>query len=172
MYKIMFPIMNNLRHLKSIFFLVLGILSVSSCSDDVEFSNPAFQGDRNNQLWRADSFRAELTDTGELIITGTNNIETVRLILPNSNTTSYELGDTSSAKAEYIDGFGAVFSTANTADESVTIYPERGEITITEKDASRGTFTGEFRFIAFDDEGFNPVGFSNGLFLKVKLRDQ
>ena len=156
--------------MKTIFSRSLCVILVMlfwTCSD-VEFNDPAFQADRNNELWRAISFKAEVEPDGAFVISGTNNLETIRLVLPNNIEGNYTVGDEGSAYAEYIDAFDTVFSTANPPDPSVSIYPEIGSVRITQ--SASDLFTGEFNFIAFDSEGLNPVGFSNGIFFEVPQR--
>ena len=54
-----------------------------------------------------------------------------------------------------------------TPDPSVTIYPEIGEIVITE--STPGTLSGTFRFNAFTSDGLNSVGFNEGVFYRVSI---
>ncbi len=155
--------------MKKLILLALVALTICSCGDEVEFNTPAFQGDRANQLWRAEAFSASINENGVLTITGTNNIETVNLRVPSVSEGTYVTGSVDAIEAEYIDGFGTRFSTNNRPDETVSIYPELGEIIIEEIDLISATFTGTFRFLAFDAEGLNSVGYTNGIFFKVPL---
>lgn len=155
--------------MKKLIVLSLILLSVFSCGDEVQFNSPAFQGDRANKLWRAKAFSASIDNSGFLTITGTNNIETVNLRVPSVTTGTFVVGVVNSMEAEYIDGFGTTFSTNNQPDPSVSIYPEIGEIVIEEIDVTNNTFTGTFRFLAFDSSGLNSVGYTNGIFFKVPL---
>jgi hypothetical protein len=155
--------------MKKLLLLSLVFLTLFSCGDEVQFNTPAFQGDRENELWRARAFSASIASNGFLTITGTNNFETVNLRLPAVTESTFIVGEIDAIEAEYIDGFGTIFSTNNRPDESVSIYPELGEITIEEIDFINGTFTGTYRFLAFDVSGLNSVGFTNGIFYKVPL---
>lgn len=160
--------------MKKLILLSFVFLTLFSCGDEVQFNTPAFQGDRANQLWRAKAFSASIDANGFLTITGTNNIETVTLRVPSVSEGTYIPGDggvnvIETIEAEYIDGFGTVYSTNNRPDEDVSIYPELGEIVIEEIDLTRGSFTGTFRFLAFDASGLNSVGYSRGIFYRVPL---
>ncbi|WP_458628565.1 DUF6252 family protein [Winogradskyella sp. PC D3.3] len=155
--------------MKKLILLSLVFLTIFSCGDEVEFNTPAFQGDRENALWRAKAFSASIQANGFLTITGTNNYETVKLTVPSVIESDFIVGDIDVIEAEYIDGFGTTFSTNNKPDESVSIYPELGEISIEEIDVVNKTFTGTYRFLAFDASGMNAVGFTNGIFYKVPL---
>ncbi|MFC0603126.1 DUF6252 family protein [Winogradskyella pulchriflava] len=155
--------------MKKLILLSLIFLTVFSCGDEVEFNTPAFQGDRANQLWRAKVFSASIDASGFLTITGTNNTETVNLRVPSVSEGTYIVGNVNAIEAEYVDGFGTVYSTNNRPDPSVSIYPELGEIVIEEIDITNGRFTGTFRFLAFDASGLNSVGYSRGVFYRVPL---
>ncbi|NNE31578.1 MAG: hypothetical protein HKN40_04340 [Winogradskyella sp.] len=155
--------------MKKLILLALVCLTISSCGDEVEFSTPAFQGDRENRLWRAEAFSASIDAAGALTITGTNNLETVNLRLPSVVEGTFVVGNVNSIEAEYIDGFGTRYSTNNSPDPSVSIYPELGEIVIEEIDFVNRRFTGTYRFLAFDASGLNSVGYTNGIFFRVPL---
>jgi hypothetical protein len=156
--------------MKKLILLTLVFLTIYSCGDEVEFNSPAFQGDRENELWRAKAFSASIETNGFLTITGTNNFETINLRVPSVVEAEFVVGDVDTIEAEYIDGFGTQFSTNNRPDpEEVSIYPELGEITIDKIDLVNRTFTGTYRFLAFDALGLNSVGYTNGIFYKVPL---
>jgi len=155
--------------MKKLTLIVLVFLTLFSCGDEVQFNTPAFQGDRANELWRAKAFSARIEANGFLTITGTNNFETVNLKVPFVSEATFVVGNVETIEAEYIDGAGTRFSTNNRPDESVSIYPELGEIVIEEIDFVNATFTGTYRFLAFDASGLDSVGFTNGIFFKVQL---
>jgi hypothetical protein len=155
--------------MKNLLLLSLVFLTLFSCGDEVQFNTPAFQGDRENDLWRAKSFSAIIETNGFLTIIGSNNAETVKLRVPSAIEATFIVGDIETIEAEYTDGFGTTFSTNNKPDESVSVYPELGEINIEEIDLVNETFTGTYRFLAFDVSGLNSVGFTNGIFYKVPL---
>lgn len=155
--------------MKKLILLTLVFLTLYSCGDEVEFNTPAFQGDRENALWRARAFSASISTDGALTIIGTNNSEKVTLKVPSVTESTFILGNIEAIEAEYVDGFGTIFSTNNEPDESVSVYPELGEVVIEEIDYTNETFTGTYRFLAFDESGLNSVGFTNGLFYKVPL---
>ncbi|MEM9680021.1 MAG: DUF6252 family protein [Bacteroidota bacterium] len=155
--------------IKKITILCLSALTLFGCGDEIVFNSPAFQGDRGNSLWRAGGFNASINENGFLTITGINGVESVDLIVPSVAVGTYVVGNVNSIEARFTDGFGTVFSTNNRPDPSVSVYPELGEIVIEEIDATSGSFTGTFRFIAFDASGLNSVGFTNGIFFRVPL---
>lgn len=155
--------------MKKLILLTLIAFTVFSCGDEIEFNSPFFQGDREYQLWRADAFSATIDANGFLTITGANGVETVNLRVPSVVETTFTVGDVDAIEAEYIDGFNTTYSTNNRPDGSVSIYPELGEIIISEIDVVNRTFSGEFRFLAFNQAGIASVGFNKGVFYKVPL---
>jgi hypothetical protein len=152
-------------------------LSVFSClallfsCNEVEFNNPALQADLNNELWRATSFSASYDASGSLVISGTNNIETLVLTLPSDELGSQDLGPEEGAKAVFTDGFGTKYSTAVLPDESASVYTDLGVVNLTEKNTAGNTITGDFFFVAYDEEGLESVGLSNGIFFELVINE-
>lgn len=153
--------------MKKITLLLITLLTLMSCGDEVEFNSPALQGNKDYALWRASFYSASINENGYLTIQGGNNIETLLLKVPTVAVGTYTLGDVNSMEARFTDLNGVVYSTNNRPHPSVSIYPEYGEIEITE--INNNTFTGTFYFLAFDESGLNSVGFNEGIFYKVPL---
>ncbi|MBT8323993.1 MAG: hypothetical protein KJO22_04705 [Bacteroidia bacterium] len=153
--------------MKKFMLLLFTAVTLYNCSNEIEFNSPAFQASKDYQLWRAVGFSASIDSEGALTLTGTTNFETVNLKVPSAMVGTFTVGETSSIEAQFIDVNGVVFSTNNRPDEDVSVYPELGEIIIEEIEGSNDTFTGTFRFLAFDPAGETSVGFSSGIFFKV-----
>lgn len=153
--------------MKRLAILFISILTLVSCGDEVEFNTPGFQGNREYGLWKAEFTNAAIDDNGYVTITGGNNIETVELKVPSAAVGTYIVGDWITLEARYTDGNGTVFTTNNSPDPSVSIYPEYGFIKIDE--INNNTFTGTFEFLAFDESGLNSVGYNEGVFFKVPI---
>lgn len=153
--------------MKKIALFLITIVTLVSCGDDVQFNSPAFQGNKDYVLWQAEFYNASIEANGYLTITAGNNIETVVLTIPSVAIGTYTLGDVASMQAKFIDVNGVEYSTANSPDASVSVYPEYGEISLDE--IGNNTFTGTFHFLAFDASGLNSVGFNEGVFFKVPL---
>jgi hypothetical protein len=147
--------------MKKLLILPLVFLTLFGCGDEVQFNTPAFQGSYNNTLWRAKAFSASIDDNGILTLMGTNNFETLELIIPSASVGVYVTGVVNAIEARFTTADGTIFSTNNTPDESISIYPERGEIRIDE--IINNTFTGTFRFNAFDATGLRVVNFTGPL---------
>lgn len=166
----------KLKPMKRLAILLITVLTFASCGDEVEFNSPSIQGNKDYVLWRAEFFNAAIDVNGFLTITGGNNVETLILKIPSVAVGSYTLGDVDSMEARFIGADGTVYSTNNRPHPSVTIYPEYGEINLDE--IMNNTFTGTFRFNAYDEDGLNVVNFSGttendpvngGIFYRVPL---
>ncbi|WP_052184284.1 DUF6252 family protein [Psychroserpens sp. Hel_I_66] len=153
--------------MKRIAILLITVLSLVSCGDEVEFNSPAFQGNREYGLWRAEFTSATIDENGFLTITAGNNVETVTLKIPTVAVGTYVLGDVDSMEGRYVDANGTVYSTNNRPDPSVSIYPEYGFVKLDE--INNNTFTGTFQFLAFDESGLNSIGYNEGIFFRVPL---
>ncbi|GFZ82059.1 hypothetical protein GCM10011531_10550 [Aquaticitalea lipolytica] len=153
--------------MKKIALLFLTMVTLLSCGNEVEFNTPGFQGNKDYNLWRATYFNATIGTNGMVTITAGNNNESMIFTVVSSNTGTYTLSDATISKANFVDFNDTVYSTSNTPDPSVTIYPEIGEIVITE--STPGTLTGTFRFNAFTSDGLNSVGFNEGVFYRVPI---
>jgi hypothetical protein len=162
--------------MKRLAILLITVLTFASCGDEVEFNSPSIQGNKNYVLWKAEFFNAAIDANGFLTITGGNNVETLLLKIPSVAIGSYTLGDVDSMEARFIGADGTVYSTNNRPDPSVTIYPEYGEINLDQ--IINNTFTGTFRFNAYDETGLRVINFSGttnedplngGIFYRVPL---
>ena len=166
----------KLKPMKRLAILLITVLTFASCGDEVEFNSPAIQGNKDYVLWRAEYFNAAIDSNGYLTITGGNNVETLQLRIPSVAVGSYTLGDVDSMEARFIAADGTIYSTNYRPDPSVSVYPEYGEINLDE--IINNTFTGTFRFNAFDETGMHVVNFSGttqndpvtgGIFYRVPL---
>lgn len=153
--------------MKRLAILLITVVSLVSCGDEVEFNSPAFQGNRDYEPWTAAFTNASIDENGFLTITGSNNVETVSLTIPSVAVGTYPIGVASAIEGRYVDAFGTVFSTSNDPEESAPDYPNNGFIELDE--ISGNTFTGTFQFIAYDETGLNSVGYNIGIFFRVPL---
>lgn len=154
--------------MKKILSLLVLMAVFTSCEEDVKFNTPAVQGFKNNERWKADDFTAVLNSSGAVIITATNEFETVVLRMRDKTPGVYTLGVNESNKASYtiseLTGVGDSFQTGTQVGV--------GEIIISgdarETDLARGYISGSFHFNAYNDED-EIVYFTNGVFYKVPL---
>jgi hypothetical protein len=155
--------------MKKLTLLLLIVVTLLSCGDDIEFNSPAMQGNKNGNLWRATSYASDI-DFGGFLIEGENGVEIVQLVTQNDSPGTYNLGGESSNVAIFKDLQGVVYSTANTPDESLSVYPAEGQIIVeVVENTDPKTLTGSFWFYAYSEDGLNTVNFNEGVFYKVPL---
>jgi len=160
----------NHSYMKKVFHLVLLLFIVSSCTEDVKFNNPAFQGLKDNVFWRATTYKAYTSTTGNIVIEGSLGFEKVILKVPSSTAQTYVLGVDDISVASY----------ANTVPSTPAIEFETGtnkgsgQIVITEYNAENKTISGTFKFNALNNDETdteNPkVSFTEGVFYKIALQ--
>ncbi|PKB17048.1 DUF6252 family protein [Flavobacterium sp. 5] len=154
--------------MRSFFLVIVLFFVLTSCEDQVKFNNPAFQGLKDNVLWRSTLFSAVQAPDGSLEIKAYQNRDILYLNTVSTAVKTYKLGidDINSAKLEEIQGdIATFFSTGENKGD--------GQIIITEFDAVNHTISGEFKFNA---EGIpilplsEPnVSFTKGIFYKVPV---
>ena len=139
-----------------------------SCTDEVKFNNPSFEGQKDNVFWRAIDYKAKLSDDGSLSIEGYTRNE--KLVLKTTSTTpqTYPLGTSTSKTATYelLDASGKItFATGIGIGE--------GEIVIQEYDAVNKTVSGTFKFNAeniYNNPLVGPIlNFQHGHFYKIPV---
>ena len=145
----------------------LGVLLIFSCSDDVSFNSPAFQGIRDTVFFKAAISRAELvndsSDTANssnfvyaVRLSGILNDEVVSFTLPYYGEGVFDLNPEDDAYASYSNTLGKEFSTRFDGEGSVVV--ERIE---------DSTYTGSFRFRARSASDSTEVYFTKGYFYEV-----
>jgi hypothetical protein len=162
---------------KQVLFMIM-LFSLVSCTEDVKFNNPSFQGVKDNVFWRAVDSKASKSANGSLIIEAYSGNEVITLITPfPPNTVSQEdqysyityfLGTSASKTATYVltnSDDTITFSTGNGIGE--------GQIVITDYDEANKTVSGTFRFNA-ENIYNNPLAgsllnFQQGVFYKVPI---
>ena len=143
------------------FLLLTGfILSFFSCSDDLQFNTPSFQGEKDNVFWRAQEFSAISNQDGSMRIVGKNRGESVILNITNTNPGTYTLGPGTANSA--------VFKTTDGINYLTNSRNAEGEIVIEAIDFEQQNFTGTFRFNAESSEA-DIINFNKGIFYKVPL---
>ena len=154
--------------MKKQFVYLFMFFALISCSTDVKFNNPAFEGQKNNVFWRAVDAKASLGSNGSLIIEGFTRNEVLTLKTTATTAQRYVLGTSTSKMATYI-----VTDAAGSLTFSTGIGIGNGEIVIEEYDAVNNTVTGTFKFNA-ENINKNPLAgpflnFQNGHFYKIPI---
>ncbi|AXO80451.1 hypothetical protein DZC78_08675 [Olleya aquimaris] len=154
--------------MKKITLLLVSIITLLSCNEDLVFNSPALIGYNDGVLWEASSFRANVEVNGNLTIIGVKGAQVVNLKAIQATEGTYQLGNTTSV-ATFDDGLGKVFTTNNIPDPSVQIYPSEGTIIVTEFNDIERTVSGTFTFHAFDSSGLDSENFNRGYFYNVPI---
>ena len=100
--------------MKKQFLYLFLFIAFISCSDDVKFNSPAFEGRKDNVFWRAIDSKAILAANGSLSIEGYTRNEKLTLKTTSTTAQAYPLGTSTSKMATYVltDASGTVtFST-------------------------------------------------------------
>ncbi|MEO6176575.1 MAG: DUF6252 family protein [Flavobacterium circumlabens] len=152
---------------KYLCFLSL-IFSLSSCTEEVKFNNPAFQSLKDNVFWRAQISEAQIALDDKVTLKGTMGSEQVLLNLASSEEKTYFLGVDNVTRASYYYEIGSdvfLFSTGPNIGE--------GQITITEYNIENKTISGTFKFKAVNSNAAENektnVSFTEGVFYKVPV---
>jgi len=156
--------------MKKIITILLSVFTMVSCSDEIRFNSPAMEAHKNgNTLWKA-QFRAADIDNGGFVIEGRNSGEVVQLITTSDTQGTFEIGENTGNIAIFKDVDGTVYSTENTPDPSVSIYPPTGQIIVdnVDNDNPKNVY-GTFWFYAYTADGLHVVNFNEGVFYKVPL---
>lgn len=89
--------------MKKVLSLLILLVVFTSCSESIKFNNPAIQALKDNELWRANDFRATIGVNNALTIEGYTQFETLTLNTTSANPGTYILGTTSQAnQASYV----------------------------------------------------------------------
>lgn len=92
--------------MKKVIFLILISIVLSSCSTDVKFNNPGFQGYKDDVLWRGIDVTAYVSQNGRIRILALAQDEEVELKIASSNIGTYYFGTSNlNTKATYVSTF-------------------------------------------------------------------
>lgn len=153
--------------MKRLSVLMLALLTIIGCGDEIKFNSPAIQGKKDGNLWRAVYQDASFNEQGRVTITGGIGNEVLVFTVPNLEIGVKWLGRGSSSKAEFEDANGVIYSTNLLPDPELSFYPPDGEIEITQVTST--SVSGRFWFNAYSQTGMETVNFSQGVFFDVPL---
>lgn len=83
-----------IEKMKRILSLIFIAVAMTSCQDDVKFSNPGLQGLKDDVFWTSGETRAYLNSNGRLSIEALTEFETLTLNTSSTNEGTYILGTT------------------------------------------------------------------------------
>ena len=148
--------------------LTFAVFSLIGCQDDIQSSNPTFQGLRHGDyVWRSTALTATIQSTGILNISGSDGYGSMIISLPEANIGSYELGAGKLATITYTE-VNTTYSTQNNGEE-YPVYLGDGQVTIESINEDSKTITGTFYFNSYDDSGTKYMNFSEGIFYNLSF---
>ena len=148
------------------FLLTFAVFSLIGCQDDIQSSNPTFQGLRHGDyVWRSTARTATIQSTGILNISGSDGYCSMIISLPEANIGSYELGEGKLATITYTE-VNTTYSTQNNGEE-YPVYLGDGQVTIESINEDSKTIRGTFYFNSYDDSGTKYMNFSEGIFYNL-----
>ena len=152
--------------MKKILSILVLALVFASCEDEVRFSNPSVQGEKDNEFWRASDYNATVIG-GALTVYAYTPYEILTLTTSSTAPGKYTLGVNELNKASYsteIDGSRSTYTTGTGIGD--------GEIEIAQQQEA-GTITGKFKFNAHattDPIAGLVVNFQYGVFYRVPIQ--
>jgi Family of unknown function (DUF6252) len=151
--------------MKKIFLYISVLFALISCQDNVKLNSPAFQGQKDNVLWRAIDSKATVS-SNSLIIEGFTSNETVTLKTSSPNKGIYSLGISTDNTATY-----AITDATSTITFATGVKVGEGQIEITDYDSVNNTVSGTFEFNAIkSDLPSSVLNFRYGNFYKVPVK--
>ena len=148
------------------FLLAFAVFSLIGCQDDIQSSNPTFQGLRHGDyVWRSTARTATVQSTGILNISGSDGYGSMIISLPGANIGSYELGEGKPATISYTE-VNTTYSTQNNGEE-YPVYLGDGQVTVESINQDSKTISGTFYFNSYDDSGTKYMNFSQGIFYNL-----
>lgn len=152
--------------MKKYIYLLLSVFVFASCTEDVKFNTPAFQGLKDNVFWRAQNYTAYTGLNTFLVIEGGLGAEKVSLKMPSPIPQTYILGVNDQVTASYSDVFASTVPKFTTGTNL-----GNGQIVITEFDVKNSTISGTFRFTAVNENAGDgeksEMHFTEGVFYKI-----
>lgn len=134
--------------MKKILIVLSVLFALNSCTNDVEFNNPSFQGLKDNLTWRAIDTKVNLNADGSMTVEAYTEYEVVTFKVSSAAVGTRTFGINNSNKATYsinIDNVEDFYSTG--------VNLGSGELNITESPAVSGKLSGTFKFRALNDDG-------------------
>ncbi len=161
--------------MKKIASLFLLIFVFSSCSEEIKFNDVAFQGLKNNALWKAFDYKAVVATNGSLTLQATYLQESLTINLNAATKGVYNFTPTSIPKATFLsiqEGETITFKTNKSTNYGIgdDIISGEGTVQITRNDGK--TISGKFilTLVNEDEESdLRKVDFTEGNFNNIPI---
>ena len=157
--------------MKKIAALLVLVLTMSACSDEITRNNPGFEGLRDGVSWRAADASAVKSANGTVVLTGITQYETLVLKTSAATPSTYNLGVGIASQASFL-----ISQNGEEISYQTGINKGEGKIIITEFDDVNQTITGSFEFKAPKLGPTLPtdlepaeIHFQKGIFYKVPV---
>ena len=150
--------------MRKVIIVLLIMFSFVSCTDDVVFNDPSFQGIKDGENWRATDARVILNDNGTMTVEAYSQFEIVKFIVSSPSKGTRTFGVNASNIATYDvtrDGITRSYTTG--------VNLGSGELKITENAATTGKLSATFKFRAVNLDG-TEAGFTNGVIYNVPVK--
>ena len=150
--------------MKKLILIVTILVSFISCTDEVTFNNPSFQGFKEGEAWRANDARVILNPDGSMTVEAYSQFEIVTFEVSSANVGTRIFGVNTANVASYdvtIDGVTKSYETG--------VNIGSGELEITESPTVTGKLSGTFKFRAVNADG-TEAGFTNGVIYSIPVK--
>lgn len=147
--------------MKRLLLLPLVALLITSCSQEIQSNDAAFQGVKDSTLYRGLNNSAVINPNGSIAVRGATATESVRILVSTLNQTTVTLGADAlpGDSASYTDEFGNVFNTNNGNASGQATIEINGDNTV----------SGTFNFVALTANSSDTVTFSRGFIFEVPI---
>ncbi len=161
--------------MKKIASFLLVLFVFNSCSEEIKFNDVAFQGLKNNVLWKAFDYKAVVATNGSLTLQATYLQESLVVNLSSSSKGVYNFTPTSNPKATFLsilDEETITFKTNKSTNYGVgdDIISGEGTLQITKNDGK--TISGTFRLTLVNEDeesDLRKVDFTEGNFNNIPI---
>ena len=130
--------------MRKVILVLLIMFSFVSCTDDVTFNDPSFQGIKDGENWRANDARVILNANGTMTIEAYSQFEVVKFVVSSPSKGTRTFGVNASNVASYVATYDGITDSYTTG-----VDVGSGELKITESPTATGKLSGTSQFAWF-----------------------
>lgn len=150
--------------MRKVILVLLIMFSFVSCTDDVTFNDPSFQGIKDGENWRANDARVILNANGTMTIEAYSQFEVVKFVVSSPSKGIRKFGVNTSNVASYVATYDGITESYTTG-----VDVGSGELKITQSPTDTGKLSGTFKFRAVNANG-TESGFTNGVIYNIPVK--
>ena len=150
--------------MRKVILVLLIMFSFVSCTDDVTFNDPSFQGIKDGENWRANDARVILNANGTMTIEAYSQFEVVKFVVSSPSKGIRKFGVNTSNVASYVATYDGITESYTTG-----VDVGSGELKITQSPTDTGKLSGTFKFRAVNENG-TESGFTNRVIYNVPVK--